>query len=252
MELVKQFFNLNFIQNMLTLTSVTKTYGPTRAVDGVSFQVENGEGFALLGPNGAGKTTIVKMIMGLVWPTAGAVTINNMPTAVPASRAKTGYLEEQHRIPPRLTGREYLSRSAALIGLTGGAAEAEIDRVLTLCGMRAESFGKAGGYSKGMRQRIGLAAALLGAPQLLVLDEPTSGLDPFGIRDMRQILETLKQAGATIVINSHILSEVEKICDTVAFINHGRLLAKDGISALVGPGETLEDVFVRAMEGKNG
>jgi len=101
------------------------------------------------------------------------------------------------------------------------------------------------------RQRLGLAAALLGEPQLLVLDEPTSGLDPFGIRDMRTILESLKQAGTTIVINSHILSEVEKICDTVAFIKHGQLLAKDGIRALVGPGETLEDVFVRAMEGEN-
>lgn len=237
---------------MLKLTSITKTYGPTRAVDRVSFQVGKGEVFGLLGPNGAGKTTIVKIIMGLIRPTAGTVTINNMGAADPASRARTGYLEEQQRIPPRLTGREYLARSAALIGLTGRAATAEIDRMLTLCGMRAESQGRAGGYSKGMRQRIGLAAALLGEPVLLVLDEPTSGLDPFGIRDIRCILESLKQAGATIVINSHILSEVEKICDTVAFINHGRLLAKDGISAMVGPGETLEDVFVRAMEGENG
>ncbi|MCF6291136.1 MAG: ABC transporter ATP-binding protein [Desulfobacterales bacterium] len=237
---------------MLKLTSVTKTYGPARAVDRVSLQVDKGEVFGLLGPNGAGKTTIVKMIMGLVRPTAGTLTVNDLPAADPASRAKTGYLAEQQRIPPRLTGREYLARSAALIDLTGRAARAEIDRVLELCGMRAESRNRANGYSKGMQQRIGLAAALLGGPQLLVLDEPTAGLDPFGIRDIRCILESLNQAGATIVINSHILSEVEKICDTVALINHGRLLAKDRLSAMVGPGETLEEVFVRAMEGKNG
>ncbi len=238
---------------MLKLSSVTKTYGLTRAVDRVSFQVGKGEVFGLLGPNGAGKTTVVKMIMGLVRPTAGRVTVNNIPASDPASRAKTGYLEEEQRVPPRLTGREYLARSAALIDLTGRAAAAEIDRVLDLCGMRAESQGRANGYSKGMRQRIGLAAALLGGPELLVLDEPASGLDPFGIRDIRAVIESLKQAGTTIVINSHILSEVEKTCDSVGFINQGRLLAKDRLRALVGPGETLEEVFVRALEdGGNG
>lgn len=237
---------------MLILSSVSKNYGPVRAVDRISLQVGRGDTFALLGPNGAGKTTLVKLIIGLARPDAGTVTINTVSASLPQSRARTGYLEEQQRIPPRLSGREYLSRSAALLGLRGRAAGREIDRVLALCGMQSESRSRAGGYSKGMRQRIGLAAALLGSPELLVLDEPASGLDPFGVREMRSVLEAMKQAGTTIVINSHILSEVERIADSVAFIKQGRLLARDRINALVGPGQSLEDAFVRAMEGNGG
>ncbi len=235
---------------MLTLDSVTKIYGPTRAVDRVSLQVDKGESFALLGPNGAGKTTIVRMVLGFCKPTNGTVLINNIPAGSPAARTGIGYLAEQQRIPPQLSGVQYLTRSAAMLGLSGPMVSREIDRVLELCNMRAEAAGRAAGYSKGMLQRIGLAGAIMGEPELLVLDEPASGLDPFGIRDMRSILDTLLQGGATIVMNSHILSEVEKICDAVAFMDHGRIVHRDNINAIMGRGETLEDVFVRAMEEK--
>ena len=233
---------------MLTLNSVTKDYGTTRAVDHVSLQIDKGESFALLGPNGAGKTTIVRMVLGFCKPTSGTVLINNIPANSPAARAGMGYLAEQQRIPPQLSGFEYLKRSAAMLGLSGPMMRREIDRVLELCNMRAAAAGRAAGYSKGMLQRIGLAGAIMGEPELLVLDEPASGLDPFGIRDVRSILDTLQQAGTTIVMNSHILSEVEKICDAVAFMDHGRIVHRDTIHAIMGRGETLEDVFVRAME----
>lgn len=236
---------------MIALDSVTKKYGATLAVDHVSFRVEKGEVFALLGPNGAGKTTIVRMLLGFSRPTGGTVMINNIPAWSVAARERIGYLAEQQLIPLHLTGVQYLERSAALLGLSGREAGKEIDRVLDICGMSTAAKGRADGYSKGMRQRIGLAGALLGEPELLVLDEPASGLDPFGIRDMRRILDDVHQTGATIVMNSHILSEVEKICDTVAFIERGRVVLKDAIDTLMSRGETLEDVFVRCIEGKH-
>jgi ABC-2 type transport system ATP-binding protein len=236
---------------MLTLNSVTKDYGTTRAVDHVSLQIDKGESFALLGPNGAGKTTIVRMVLGFCEPTSGTVLINNIPANSPAARAGMGYLAEQQRIPPQLSGFEYLKRSAAMLGLSGPLVSREIDRVLELCNMRAAAAGRAAGYSKGMLQRIGLAGAIMGEPELLVLDEPASGLDPFGIRDMRTILDTLQQTGTTIVMNSHILSEVEKICDTVAFMNHGRIVHQDTVNGITERGETLEDVFVQVMENKD-
>jgi len=236
---------------MLTLDSVTKKYGATLAVDHVSLQVNHGDSCALLGPNGAGKTTLVRMILGFARPTSGTVTLNGLPAANPAARACVGYLAEQLRIPPRLTGLQYLKRSAALLGMSGPAARRDIDRALELCEMRSAAGNRAAGYSKGMRQRIGLAGAILGEPQLVVLDEPTSGLDPFGIRDMRTILDTLQQAGTTIVMNSHLLSEVEKICRSVIFMDHGRVVHQDDVNGIAGRGESLEDVFVRVMEKKN-
>lgn len=237
---------------MITFRAVHKAFGPAVAVHQVSLTISRGECLALLGPNGAGKTTLVKMLLGLVRPDSGMVTINGIPADEPASRAETGYLEEQQRIPPQLTGRQYLARSAALLGLQGGEAREEILRVLELCSMSREAAAKAAGYSKGMRQRIGLAAALLGRPKLLVLDEPTSGLDPFGIREMRLVLDHLHREGVTIVINSHLISEVEKICDTVAFMQQGRIVLKDALGTLLADGEeSLEDVFMRHVEKRD-
>lgn len=238
-------------QSMITFRSVHKTFGQTVAVNRVSLAINQGECLALLGPNGAGKTTLIKMLLGLVLPDSGTVTINGISADVPASRAQTGYLEEQQRIPTHLSGHQYLLRSAALLGLPGEEAKQEIKRVLELCSMSREAEEKAGGYSKGMRQRIGLAAALLGQPQLLVLDEPTSGLDPFGIREMRLLLDRLHHAGATIIINSHLISEVEKICDHVAFMQQGRIVLKDSLSTLLADGESLEDVFMRHVEKRD-
>jgi ABC-2 type transport system ATP-binding protein len=234
---------------MIELNNATKRYGSLTAVDGVSFSVKAGESFALLGPNGAGKTTIVRMLLDFTRPTAGSLSIRGIPCTETESRRSIGYLAENHRIPAYLSGWQYLLRCAELLDMNRADAEYRSGLVIEQIGMQGREHGKAGTYSKGMVQRFGLGAALLGDPQLLILDEPTSGLDPIGIRETRLLLEALKERGMTIFLNSHLLSEVEKICDTAAIINRGRLLVKDAISAIVADGETLEDVFVRLVKG---
>ncbi|MHC1698026.1 MAG: ABC transporter ATP-binding protein [Geobacteraceae bacterium] len=234
---------------MIELKNVTKRYGSLTAVDDVSFSVKAGESFALLGPNGAGKTTIVKLLLDFTRPTAGSLTINGISTVQAECRTSIGYLAENHHIPAALSGWNYLLRCAELLDITRADAEDQCRRIVEQIGMQGREHTKAGTYSKGMIQRFGLGAALVGEPKLLILDEPTSGLDPIGIRETRQLLETLKDQGLTIFLNSHLLSEVEKICDSAAIINRGRLLVKDAISAIVRDGETLEDVFVRLVKG---
>lgn len=234
---------------MIELHAATKRYGSLAAVDNVSFSVKAGEYFALLGPNGAGKTTIVKMLLDFTRPTAGTLSLNGLPSTQAACRTAVGYLSENLHIPPYLSGWQYLQRCAELLDLSRSEAMDQGRRIVELIGMQGKEHTKAGTYSKGMMQRFGLGAALIGNPKLLILDEPTAGLDPIGIREIRQLLESLKPQGMTIFLNSHLLSEVEKICDTVAIINQGKLLVKDTISAIVKDGDTLEDVFVRLVKG---
>lgn len=234
---------------MIELNAVTKRYGALTAVDNVSFRVETGESFALLGPNGAGKTTIVKMLLDFTRPSSGSLSVNGIDCANAQSRSAIGYLAENHRIAPHLTGWQYLRRIAELLNMPATEAENQCRRIVGQIGMAGREHTKAGTYSKGMVQRFGLGAALVGSPRLLLLDEPTSGLDPIGIRETRELLEGLKKEGMTIFLNSHLLSEVEKICDNAAIIHQGKLMVKDGISNLVQDGETLEDVFVRLVKG---
>jgi ABC-2 type transport system ATP-binding protein len=236
---------------LITLDSVTKKFNSITAVDNVSYSVAKGEFFALLGPNGAGKTTIVRMLMGFSKPTMGSLQIDGISTQHHHARNQVGYLAENHCIPPFLSGWEYLLRQASLMGLTGKEASAEIEALLERVDMFKEKKQKASTYSKGMSQRIGLAAALMGKPKLLILDEPASGLDPLGIRDFREILESLRIDGTTIVLNSHFLSEVEKICDSAAIMSKGTILVKDSIHKIVEKEETLEDVFVRLVDKRN-
>ena len=234
---------------MIELKTVTKRYDSLTAVDNVSFSVKAGEYFALLGPNGAGKTTIVKMLLDFTRPTSGSVSVNGIPCTHAECRTAIGYLAENHHIPSCLSGWHYLLRCAELLDISRPDAMDHCRRIVELIGMQGREYSKAGTYSKGMVQRFGLGAALMGDPKLLILDEPTSGLDPIGIREIRQLLESLKDKGMTIFLNSHLLSEVEKICDTAAIINRGKLLVKDLISAIVKDGDTLEDVFVRLVKG---
>jgi ABC-2 type transport system ATP-binding protein len=238
--------------NMIEFEEVTKRFGATLAVDDVSFTVAKGEYAALLGPNGAGKTTLVRMLLGFSAPTRGRVRIAGQPAGGAAARKGVGYLAENHKIPSGLTGKAYLARHAALIGMKAGAAREEIGRVLETVGMTGKENSRADTYSKGMGQRIGLAAALLGRPALLILDEPVSGLDPIGIREFRTIIDRLRSTGTTVLLNSHMLSEVEKTCNRVAVIHMGRLLTHGAIEAIVGENETLEDVFVGLIERENG
>jgi ABC-2 type transport system ATP-binding protein len=234
---------------MIELKNVTKQYDSLTAVDNVSFSVKTGEYFALLGPNGAGKTTIVKMLLDFTRPTSGSLTLNGIASTHAECRTSIGYLAENHHIPSCLSGWQYLLRCAELLDMSQSDAVEQCRRTVALIGMQGREHAKVGTYSKGMIQRFGLGAALMGDPKLLILDEPTSGLDPIGIREIRQLLESLKCRGMTVFLNSHLLSEVEKICDTAAIISCGKLLVKDAISAIVKDGETLEDVFIRLVRG---
>ena len=233
---------------MIKLDSVTKKFGAVTAVDTVSYTIQKGESFALLGPNGAGKTTIVRMLLAFIKPSSGRITLNGLPASDPASRNHIGYVAEQHMMPPYLSGLEYLARHAFLIGLSGGDAEKEIHRVLEMVSMNGREREKSAAYSRGMKQRMGLGASLMGQPEIVILDEPTAGLDPVGIRDVRKILDTLHDQGVTVILNSHLLSEVEKTCDTAAILYQGKILVKDTISAIVKDHETLENVFFRYIE----
>lgn len=233
---------------MITLQSIVKQYGATQVLSNISLTVEEGEFLALLGPNGAGKTTIIRILLDFTRPTAGSAFLQGIACSNPAARERVGYLPEQVKIPSFLTGRAYLKRTAELSLLTVRSSARAIEQVLETVDMRAAADNRCGTYSKGMLQRIGLAAALLTAPRILILDEPTTGLDPVGIRLFRQILERVKPDKVTLLLNSHILSEVEKLCTSAAIINNGELIVKDTIANLVGAGETLEDVFVRSVE----
>jgi ABC-type multidrug transport system, ATPase component len=233
---------------MVTLNSVTKKYGPLTAVDNVSYTIGKGEYFALLGPNGAGKTTTVKMLLDFVRPSSGVITIGGVPCMCPVARMGVGYCAENHRIPRHLTGLQYLRRVASLAGLQKKDAELKAEAMIERVGMAGKEKLEARTYSKGMVQRIALGSALITDPTLLILDEPVSGLDPIGIREVRQILEKLRESGITIILNSHFLSEVEKTCDTAAIMDKGRILIKDKLSAIVSGGESLEDVFVRLVK----
>jgi len=236
---------------MITLDSVTKTFGTFTAVDNISYTIEVGDYFALLGPNGAGKTTIVRMLLDFIKPTSGKISINGVPVSDPKSRKQIGYLAEQHMIPPYLSGFRYLMRHASLIGLSGKNAVLEVDRVLEMVAMKGNEKQKSVTYSKGMKQRIGIAAAILGHPKLLILDEPVAGLDPIGIREVRQILENLYDKEITVILNSHLLSEVEKTCKTAAIMHKGKILVRASINSIVKDGETLEDVFIKYIENEN-
>jgi len=236
---------------MIILDSVTKKFGAVAAVDNVSYTIQKGESFALLGPNGAGKTTIVRMLLDFIKPSSGSIKINGLPASAPESRKQIGYIAEQHLIPPYLSGFDYLSRHASLIGLSGKDAAMEINRVLEIVSMKGPERKKSTTYSNGMKQRIGLGAALLGQPTLLILDEPISGLDPIGIREVRRILETLRDQGVTVILNSHLLSEVEKTCQTAAIMYKGKILVKDTIHTIMKDHETLEDVFFQYIEHEN-
>jgi ABC-2 type transport system ATP-binding protein len=234
---------------MIELNAATKRYGYQVAVDNVSFSVKAGECFALLGPNGAGKTTIVRMLLDFTRPTSGSLSVNGLPSMHAASRTAIGYLAENCHIPPYLSGWQYLQRCAELLDMSRSDAMNQCRHIVELIGMQGREYTKVSTYSKGMIQRFGLGAALMGNPKLLILDEPTAGLDPIGVREIRQLLESLKDQGMTIFLNSHLLSEVEKICNNAAIINRGKLLVKDAISSLVKDGDTLEDVFVRFVRG---
>src|SRR6266699_3832667 len=217
------------------------------AVDDVTFELEAGQAFGLLGPNGAGKTSVVKMIAGLLRPDSGSISLFGSNPGNPAARAELGFAPEDPDFPKFLRAPEVLDYFASLLGLDDAERKRRIPETLEFAGLEGERR-QIRQFSKGMKQRLGIAQAILGRPKLLILDEPTADLDPLGRRDVRALIERLKQSGVAILLNSHLLSEVERVCDNVAILARGRVLKEGTMSEVVPEGSNLEDVFVRLVE----
>ena len=201
-----------------------KEYNHKVAVAALDLQVGQGEVFGFLGPNGAGKTTSIKMLLGLAKPTSGEARLLGQPIRDPLSRSRVGFLPEHFRFHDWLSGTEFLDLHAQLYGLGESERQQRIPALLNRVGLEEHATKKLRGYSKGMLQRIGLAQALLNRPAVVFLDEPTSGLDPIGRILVRDIIRELRDAGTTVFLNSHLLSEVEVTCDRVVFIKHGMVV----------------------------
>jgi ABC-2 type transport system ATP-binding protein len=213
-------------------SSLRKRYRRRTAVDGVSFTVGRGEVMGLLGPNGAGKTSVIKMLLGLVRPDAGEVLLLGRPATDPRSRARVGYLPELFRYQPWLTAAEVLALHVRLAGVA--VPEREQRQTLALVGLADRAGDRVQGFSKGMQQRLGLAVALVARPELVVLDEPTSALDPLGRADVRDLVLDLKARGVAVLLNSHLIGEVERVCDRVVVLDRGRVAAAGTLAELLG------------------
>jgi ABC-2 type transport system ATP-binding protein len=217
---------------------LTKRYGRHTAVDAVSLTVRRGEIYGFLGPNGAGKTTTLRMLVGLVRPTSGSARVLDGRPGEPSVLRRVGALIEGPGFYPYLSGRDNLR----VLARYNRRADAEVDRALDQVDLRARGGDPYKSYSLGMKQRLGVAAALLGDPDLLILDEPTNGLDPIGMADMRELVRRLAAEGRTVLLSSHLLGEVQQVCDRVGVIDRGRLLTESTVAELRG-GSSL---FVRA------
>jgi ABC-2 type transport system ATP-binding protein len=215
------------------IINLRKAYGRTVALHDLSLSVEPGEVFGFLGPNGAGKTTTVKVLLGLVRPTSGQARIFGVSTTDPEARRVVGYLPENFRFQDWLTGVELLELHADLADLTPEVRKRRIPEALNLVGLADRGDDRLKTYSKGMLQRIGLAQAIIHNPRLVLLDEPTSALDPIGRRDVRDMIRALSARGMTVFLNSHLLSEVEMVCDRVAIIDRGRVVQSGRLDDLI-------------------
>ncbi len=223
---------------ILSVRDLRKVYkkpferGGIAALDGVSIEVGRGSIFGLLGPNGAGKTTLVKVLLGLVRGHTGEARLFGMEPSNPDSRRRVGYLPEAHRLPGHLTGRQLLKLFGRLSGSPPADVDARIGPLLERVGMEKAADRKVREYSKGMQQRIGLAQALVHAPELVFLDEPTDGVDPVGRAQIRELVLDLKKNGTTLFVNSHLLLEVELMCDRVVIMDKGRILREGTVADL--------------------
>ncbi len=216
-------------------SGLSKRYGRRTAVQDVSFEVARAEVVGLLGPNGAGKTTVIKMLLGLVRPDAGEAMLFGRPAADPSARARVGYLPELFRYQPWLSAAEVIALHVRLSGTSVSAREQR--ECLTRVGLGERAGDRIGGFSKGMQQRLGLAVALVARPEFVVLDEPTSALDPLGRVDVRDIVLDLRARGVAVLLNSHLIGEVERVCDRVVILDRGRVAASGTLAELLGQRE---------------
>ncbi|HET7027057.1 MAG TPA: ABC transporter ATP-binding protein [Candidatus Limnocylindrales bacterium] len=222
-------------------TELAKTYGSTVALAALSMRVERGEVFGFLGPNGAGKTTAVKLLLGLARRTGGTGSVLGAPLGDRRIRAKIGYLPEQFRYQPWLRADEVIDFHRRLSGVSASDPRTATPTLLASVGLASRRNDHVGTFSKGMQQRLGLAVALVGSPDLVVLDEPTSALDPVGRSEVRVLVRAIADRGATVFLNSHLLTEVERVCDRVAIVDRGRIVAAGR------PDDLVEDSGVRIV-----
>ncbi|MDP4181615.1 MAG: ABC transporter ATP-binding protein, partial [Bacillota bacterium] len=212
---------------------ITKFYGEKLGCKDISISVKESEIFGFLGPNGAGKSTFIKIMTGLLFPSSGTARILGKPLNDVTVRQKIGYLPENFKYQDWMTGEDLLSFHASLYKLDKKVSKGRIQEVLSMVKLKGHEKYRLGTYSKGMQQRLGLASALLPDPELLFLDEPTSALDPIGRKEVRDIMSDLKSRGKTILLNSHLLSEVEMVCDSVVIINRGAVVVQGNMSDLL-------------------
>ena len=232
--------------SVLETSNLRKVFGDNVAVRGLSLQVQRGEVFGFLGPNGAGKTTSIKMMLGLIAPTAGTASLLGLPLGSLAARARLGFLPEHFRFHDWLSAEEFLTVHGQLYGMPASRLPHRVAELLERVGLTSFRHKQLRTFSKGMLQRVGLAQALLNDPALVFLDEPTSGLDPVGRRLVRDIIRELRAQGTSVFLNSHLLSEVEITCDRVAFIKHGEVIRVSDLKALV-EGETSVTLRARGL-----
>jgi ABC-2 type transport system ATP-binding protein len=231
---------------VVTVDGLTKSYGSLTAVDGLSFSLEQGTVTGFLGPNGAGKTTTLRLLLGLAEPTAGqAVVFGHRYRELEHPGRQVGAILESNDFHPGRSGRDHLRVLAA----AGGIASNRVEEVLDVVALASAADRAVKTYSLGMRQRLGLAGALLGEPQLLVLDEPANGMDPAGVQWLRNLMRHFAGDGGTVLVSSHLLAEVAQSVDRVLIINQGCLIADAALDQLAAGGETLEDVYLRLTDG---
>lgn len=218
--------------SVIETRELVKHYGRIEALKGVSLTVQKGEIYGLLGQNGAGKTTLIKVLLGITRLTEGRASLLGEPAGTPAVRRRVGYLPEDHRFPDYHTGYSLLDFYGSLLGVPRSTRRGRIPEMLEVVGIKGRMHSKIRTYSKGMKQRLGIAQAMLHDPEIIFLDEPTDGVDPVGRREIRALMQQLKQQGKTLFLNSHLLSEVELICDRVVILQRGEIVTEGTIAEL--------------------
>jgi len=231
----------------LELAAVSKYFGERAALSRVNLSLTPGTALGLLGPNGAGKTTALRLILGHTAPSEGSVKLQGGDPFRSESRRHVGYLPERLALPGHRSVRSFLGMHAGLAGLQGADVVQAVEAVAEQTGIADRLADGLVTLSKGLTQRVGFAQALIGQPRLLLLDEPSSGLDPIGMRQARDWIIQAKQAGCSVLVSSHLLSEVERICDSVAILHEGSVVASGSIGEIVRDGEELDDAFVRLV-----
>ena len=236
---------------MIEVSHLTKQYGNHLAVDDVSFTVADGQICGLLGPNGAGKSTIMNIITGYLSATSGQVTVagHPLPEEADAAKACVGYLPEQPPLYPEMTVQEYMTFAAELKGVKKAERKEQVCRAARRTGLEAVLPRLIRSLSKGYKQRVGIAQALLGSPRLIILDEPTVGLDPAQVIEIRKLIRELGRAH-TVILSSHILSEVQAVCQQILILSKGHLAAAGSLEELTADGKSLEEVFLELTDGE--